>query len=186
MPVVPCSGQRGAAGPHPGRSAPCADFAALLGPRSAAGLAACAARTPLRHAAASQTRSALSRADLGPPLLAAPEVGPAAPRWPLHDCRRRLVSPSPPGGEGKGGVPPGLPPGGRPGGCRCLCRSVGRPAAPKPDRHNQSASAARVPSRVHVRSAQRIAYTLDACQKKAGTRRCPLKVRLCGPKGPAS
>jgi hypothetical protein len=43
-----------------------------------------AARTPLRHAAASQTRSALARADLGPPLLAAPEVAPAAPRLPRH------------------------------------------------------------------------------------------------------
>ena len=39
MPVAPCGGQRGAAGPHPGRSARCADFAVLLGPKSAAGLA---------------------------------------------------------------------------------------------------------------------------------------------------
>src|SRR5512137_2832884 len=131
MPVVPCGGQRGAAGPHPGRSARGADFAALLGSRSAAELAACAARTPLRQAAASQTRSALARADLGPALLAAPEIGPSAPRWPRHYCMHGMVFPSPLGGEGLGRGAPLLPPGGRPGGCRSLFDSAECPAAPK-------------------------------------------------------
>jgi hypothetical protein len=107
----------------------------------------CAARPEVRRGTrcARDARSAQTRRgnpdveracarDLGPALLAAPEIGPAAPRWPPHYCMPGMVFPSPLGGEGLGRGASLLPPGGRKGGCRCPCPSVGRPAAPKPDR----------------------------------------------------
>ena len=132
----------------------------------AAGLAACAARTPLKHAAASQTRSALARADLGPALLAAPEIGPAAPRWPLHYCMHETVFPSPPGGEGLGRSAPLLPPGGRPGGCRSLWDSVERPAAPKLGRLTQ-ARAQRAWQSECTCDPEGVAYTRTTQKKRA-------------------
>ena len=96
----------------------------------AAGLAAFAPRTPLRHAAACQTRSALARADLGPPLLAATERTAAVPHLPRHRAGFGMVFPPRSAGRAWGGVR--TPPARREGGWVWLgCSSDERPAAPK-------------------------------------------------------
>ncbi len=115
-----------------------------------------------------------------PRSCAARRPGNRAGRAPLAARTARctgMVFPSPLGGEGLGRGAPLLPPGGRPGGCRCLCESAERPAAPKLGRLT---SRERVHvRRVHVRL-RRGSRTRATPPKKAGTRRCPLKVRLCG------
>jgi len=153
----PCGGQRGAAGPHPGRSARCADFAPLLGPRSAAELAARAMRAPLRHAAAIQTWSALARATSV--LCCSPPRKSDRP----HPAGRRTTaspgwfSPHRSAGRGWGGAPPSSRLAGGRAGAVALVDGPGarppeaRPADPKRARSARAAEGARA-----IRAADRV------------------------------
>lgn len=67
---------------QPGRSAPCADCAAMLGPRSRRETHCATCGRSVQTAAAGQGFKRAARADLGPALLAAPDGATAGARLP--------------------------------------------------------------------------------------------------------